>query len=97
MERIEEKKKKEMSEKRNIRDHKRRLLAFRHLLIRFLCLSPVLLCTIVFWDFFGEALEGVINSLQLQLRAQDHFLHEAGEGSTSAPVFNKGAHIQTKK
>ena len=34
MERIEEKKKKEMSEKRNIRDHKRRLLAAKYELRR---------------------------------------------------------------
>lgn len=33
--------------------------------------------------------EQVLTSLQLQLRAQDQFLQDAGEGSTSAPVLKK--------
>lgn len=36
-----------------------------------------------------RALEEGMTSLQLQLEAQNRFLQEAGEGSTSAPIFNK--------
>ncbi|XLT31189.1 hypothetical protein HN873_062481 [Arachis hypogaea] len=37
-----------------------------------------------------QALAEAVNSLQQQLRAQDQFLQEAGEGSTSAPVLKGG-------